>query len=130
MAMNRTIAAIASLSFAAAAAAQQQQMEGIDYRSGGIGQAEQQAMREARDDYSLGMTFATRQGAYVADVDVMVKNASGDVMLTQQSQGPMLLVDLPAGRYTVEATANGRTLTQQVSVPASGHRQITLNWDR
>jgi len=104
-------------------------MQGQGFRSGGIGEASQQAMREAASDYSLGLTFSrASDGAFLGDVDLEIVNARGQTVLDRQDAHPMVLVDLPAGRYTVAATHDGRTQRQAVEVPDSGHRQLTLSW--
>lgn len=131
MAINRTIAAIATVSFVAAAAAADTGTRGTEdfaYRAGGVGQAEAEALRAARSDYSLGLTFATREGAFLADVGVQVKRADGEVVLSKSGQGPMVLVDLPPGRYIVEATSQGRTQNHAVELTQDGHRHVTLAW--
>ena len=100
--------------------------DGIRYLSGGVGQAEVAAMREAAPDYDLGLVFATREGNYLANVRVTVSDRRGREILTTVTDGPMVLVDLPPGSYRVEASANGRTVTRDVSVPRAGHRQAIL----
>lgn len=95
---------------------------------GGVGAASQQAMRQAAPQYGLGMTFATRSGDYVADVGVVIHDQQGRQVVSTVSEGPMMLVDLPAGRYQVEATYQGQERQQQVTVPKSGHRQIMMHW--
>jgi hypothetical protein len=39
-----------------------------------------------------------------------------------------MLVDLPGGRYTVQATCDGRTQQRQTSVAEEGHRQLVMHW--
>ena len=96
--------------------------------SGGIGQDEARAIRQVADDYSLGLNFASRSGQLLADVDVEVKDASGKVFYSGTAKGPIVLVDLPEGRYTVEATFRGSTLRQSVTLDDKRSRSITLNW--
>lgn len=96
--------------------------------TGGIGQASQQAMRQAAPQYGLGMTFATRSGQYVADVDVVIRDGQGRQVVDTTVDAPMMLVDLPPGRYTVQANYDGREQSRQVSVPQQGHRQLVMHW--
>jgi len=67
-------------------------------------------------DHPLALLFARSSGAYLADVDVMVKDAKGGTALAMRASGPVCLVDLPAGRYTVEAASEGVTKTQVVTL--------------
>ena len=83
---------------------------------GGIGSDESTAMRGAMKSHPLSLLFARADGAYVADVDVTIRDAKGDTALALRAGGPICLVDLPAGRYGVEARADGRTLTHEVTL--------------
>jgi hypothetical protein len=86
------------------------------YRCGGIGTDESVAMRAAMKDYPLSLLFARASGAYLADVAVTVKDSSGATALAMQANGPVCLVDLPPGRYSVEAALGGVTKTQVVTL--------------
>ncbi|WP_077000243.1 hypothetical protein [Variovorax sp. KK3] len=86
------------------------------YACGGIGSDESTAMRAAMKDHPLALLFARAGGEYLANVDVRIKGANGDTALAMRASGPVCLVDLPAGRYTVEATTEGMTKTHNVTV--------------
>ncbi len=86
-----------------------QTQNGITYVTGGIGETESNAMKAAAGHYDLMLTFAERSGAYLADVKVNIADRSGDSVLDLVS-GPILLVDLPAGRYTVRADVEGKPI--------------------
>lgn len=98
---------------------------GIRYVTGGVGANEAAAMRAAAPRYGLALVFATRTGAFQADVDVTVKDHNRKELLSVVS-GPILLLDLPPATYIVEANLNGATATRRVAVPARGHRQAVL----
>lgn len=120
------VGAIMAMGSAAALAAPQH--AGPEVIVGGVGAASQQAMRQAAPQYGLGMTFATRNGDYLADVGVVIRDRQGRQMVSTISEGPMMLVDLPGGRYQVEATYQGQEQQRQVTVPESGHRQLVMHW--
>jgi hypothetical protein len=127
--LNRTLTGIAIATMATFSQAADRPIQNdIEYRSGGFGLDEAQDMRNARSDYSLGLTFATQAGAFVADVDVQVRSASGELVLSRQGQGPMVLANVPAGRYTIRTTAEGRSQTHEITVPRSGHRHLVVTW--
>lgn len=86
------------------------------YVCGGVGAEESNAMRAAMKDHPLSLLFARPGGAYLADVQVTVKDAQGGTALAMRTDGPVCLVDLPAGRYTVEAESEGVVKTQVVSL--------------
>ncbi|MES2354886.1 MAG: carboxypeptidase-like regulatory domain-containing protein [Pseudomonadota bacterium] len=90
---------------------------GITYVSGGVGEEEVQALKNAAKDYDLMVTFASgKTGAYLADVKVDIENAKGKNVLSAVSDGPIFLADLPKGTYRIKAEAEGKTVTRQVQV--------------
>ncbi|MGJ7511789.1 carboxypeptidase regulatory-like domain-containing protein [Variovorax sp. GT1P44] len=86
------------------------------YRCGGIGSDESVAMRAEMKDHPLSLLFARAGGAYLADVAVTVKDSAGATALVMNANGPVCLVNLPPGRYTVEAASDGVTKTQVVTL--------------
>ena len=86
------------------------------YACGGVGAEESTAMRAAMKDHPLSLLFARESGAYLADVQVTVTDSQGSTALSMRADGPVCLVDLPAGRYTVAAASEGVTKSQVVSL--------------
>jgi len=96
---------------------------------GGVGQDEQQSMKAAAGRHDLMLTFAVSNGAYLADVDVEIRNGKGVVVLAATCSGPIMLVDLPAGgSWNVTARANGQVRQKTVSAGAGRHAQATFIW--
>lgn len=131
--MKRRIAtaiALAALvpALALAQAMEPQEYEGIRYVTGGVGASEQEALKEMADRYNLGMTFAADTGQYLSRVKVEVKDRSDKVVLSTMTDGPVLLAELPKGRYTVEATFDGKAQRREVSVAEKAHRKIVMHW--
>jgi hypothetical protein len=83
---------------------------------GGIGSDESQAMRAAMKSHPLSLLFARSDGAYLADVEVTIQDASGAAKLALRANGPVCLVELPAGKYTIAATSEGATKSQSVTI--------------
>jgi hypothetical protein len=88
---------------------------------------------ESRDDphwkrYPAKLVFAETSGAYVADVDVEIRDGRGRVVLQASCPTPWLLVDLQPGRYTVGATYEGEQRTAQLTVPRSGQVATTIHY--
>lgn len=86
------------------------------YVCGGIGVDESTAMRAAMKDHPLSLLMARADGAYLADVAVTVTDAKGATAMSMRSSGPVCLVDLPAGRYTVEASTEGKSKKESVTL--------------
>ena len=95
---------------------------GAKYVCGGVGSDESVTLRASMKDHPLSLLFARSNGAYLADVAVTVKDAGGTTALAMRATGPICLVDLPAGRYTVEAESEGVTKTQVVTLGGSGSK--------
>lgn len=116
------------LGAAQAAIVESQHAGGVRSLQGGVGEAEQQQMKAAAADYSLGLTFASDTGAYLADVAVRVLDAKGRTVFDTVVRNPIVLVDLPAGRYSIEATYQGRMQRSSVDLSKGKSRAVTLRW--
>lgn len=114
---------------AAAEAMPAEQVAGnVSYVSGGIGDDEIAAMKAAAARYPLELVFVGKDGSYLAGNPVVVRDASGQVVLDTQSDGPFLLARLPPGRYAVKATYLDQSREQRVSVSANGHARVVFAW--
>jgi len=92
----------------------------VTYLCGGVGAEEAAYLKREAKEYDLMLTFAARNGAYLADVDVAIADHSGNAVLQANCSGPIMLVDLPgSGSYRVQAEAAGHVLHRTVSVTAS-----------
>lgn len=131
--------AMAMLSAPVASAAGEAQVQSngaVDYISGGIGKDEADALKQQSADYPLTLEFAssrsadgdTNPGAYLADVDVDIRDAQGRPMLSTRSDGPLMLVRLPPGDYTVVADWKGVRKQRSVDIPAGARRHVVFMW--
>jgi hypothetical protein len=100
----------------------------VSYLSGGIGSDEAQAMREAAVDYPLSLELAATGGGprdeYIANAQVRIVDDHGSLLLDTRTQGPLLLVRLPAGTYAVDVGWNG--IHRQKTVGIGGRPQHLL----
>lgn len=97
---------------------------------GGVAAEERAAMQAQATDYNLHLTFAAKgSGAYLSDVKVVIRDARGKTLLDTVASGPWLFAQLPPGQVTVAATNMGQTLTQTLSIPASGRRDWVFRFD-
>ena len=103
----------------------------VQYVSGGIGIDESEAMKAAAKDYPLALTFAAQRDGkadYVASVAVTIHDAQGKEVLKATSEGPYMLVKLPAGQYKVSATYEGKAQERDVKVENSGTARAVFEW--
>lgn len=101
----------------------------LQYVCGGIGIDESTAMRAAMKDYPLSLLFATQSGDYLAKIQVVIEGEKGAQVGQFEAQGPVCLVRLDAGRYTVKAGAEGgKTIEHSVEVAPAGKPGKTLDY--
>lgn len=110
----------------ARAADTEQKYNDVSYVCTGVG--------ESKDDprwkeYPLKLMFAGSGRAYVSEVKVSLKDASGKAVLEADCDGPWLLAKLKPGKYSVSASAEGGgTKTASVNVPASGQAETVIRF--
>jgi hypothetical protein len=108
---------------------------GIEYMSGGGAKDEAQFMETVSPRWAATFEFAVNDASNMLAADIapnvklQVRDASnGNALLSAQAEGPYLLARLDPGRYTVEATLNGQTLKQEVTVRAGEASKATFVW--
>lgn len=100
----------------------------VSYISGGIGDEERNEIRMREADFNLKLLFSERDGSYLTGVDVLLLNTRGETVLETKGAGPFLLARVPAGRYTVKLSANGKVQQGKLSVGAKGKKQAVYRW--
>jgi hypothetical protein len=92
--------------------------------SGGVDLDQAAAFKQAAPQYPLRVVFSVRGGNYaVADEFTLLHK--GSVVAQVPDAGPWLLIDAPAGTYTMQARIEGRTVERAVTVGRSGN---TVHW--
>lgn len=109
------------------AAVQERTPEGIVYMEGGIGADEVDVLMAQRASYSLSIRVAAaRSGAFLPDAHLRIVDATGAVRFDQQMHAPWLLIDLPPGRYVIEAVHEGDVRLGGATLTPHGHRDEVL----
>lgn len=103
---------------------------GVSYVSGGVGLHDKAQMESMQKDFRLKLMFAAASGPYLANVAVTITDKAGTTVLSTTTEGPFLLVNLPAGSYTVNATYENATSNKKVAVAKSGLRGYTLTFSQ
>lgn len=128
----RTALALGLAAGAAAALALQtgKTAQGFDYASGGVSHEELRALHDRREAYSLWViTAAAKSGAYLAAVRVTVRDSAQRVVFDGPLDGPWLFIDLPLGRYQVEAALNGKPQRRTTTIHPGDHHQLLFYFD-
>jgi hypothetical protein len=116
--------AFACLSFAAAGALNAQAASAdAQLTCGGVGNDERRDLAAAMQGANLSLEFSLAgRGNYIADVDVkLTPVGKGDAIVTARTEGPVCYVlQLPPGRYRIDASYNGVTKSATANVGASG----------
>lgn len=104
----------------------------VSYVSGGVGDDEASAMKSAARHYSVSMMFVTREtdgrGAYTSGTVVRVRNGAGETVLDTAADGPFLLVNLPPGKYQIEASDGRRVQRRSLAVTRASHATLSFLW--
>ena len=101
---------------------------GIPYVSGGFGIEERHAVATMGRKDNLELSFALQNKEYLGGAEVLIKDSKGNKVLEAASDGPLFFTKLPEGKYTVMATALGRTLTRDVDIPNKGQARLYFAW--
>lgn len=102
---------------------------GISYLTGGVTVDERQEMTDQRKNFSLLLKFAAKSGRYLGDVAVNITSGKGAAVFDSTTDGPWLLVNLPAGSYTLKATSGGVSQSQKISIGINARRELTMYWN-
>lgn len=107
--------------------------EGTEYMCGGSGQAEAAFMDMVSTRWAASFQFAMNESAEarnrVAGVKLVVRDAyNGYQVLGVMADAPHLLARLAPGSYTVEATLDGLTLIQPLSVVQGRAAKAVFVW--
>ena len=96
--------------------------------SGGVSEEARDNLRAIAQDFNLKLILATKSGAYLSDVAVVVSDERGQRLLDAKSEGPWFYAKLPSGRYSIEASANGTVVRKTVKVGPQ-LSQVDFRWD-
>lgn len=102
-----------------------QVINGIELMNGGANIADANYMKSRAGEFMLRFVFSGRGGEYGVAERLTLREGTREV-ITIPNAGPHLLVKLPPGRYTAEATFKGVVETRTVVV---GSRTSLVSWN-
>lgn len=115
-----------------AAGMQEATQQDTHFMSGGIGDEELEIIKQRSNAFSLILLFAQKpeqgRSAYIADVAVTIRNSKQQTVLQTTSDGPYLMIDLPAGSYTIEATYGNLMKHQTLTLTSGKPQRMVMTW--
>lgn len=103
--------------------------DGVRYVAGGIGIEERAWLAAHATKFNTRLTFAVVPGgAFIADVQVRIRNAQGRDMVDTTAQGPQLMAELPPGTYQLTATHDGQSVHRAFTLASHGHVALNLGF--
>ena len=108
-----------------------QSANGVDFIMGGIGSDESQAILAEGKWWPLTIEFSehTADGdVWISDARVRIANAADQTVFDQVCDGPLLLVNLPPGAYTVAAQHKASIKIQKIQLVKGESRRISVHW--
>jgi hypothetical protein len=103
-----------------------QRFGNVSVINGGTDLDEAERLRRMSPQYPLSVVFSVRGGDY-AVADEFVIRRDGQPVAEVSNAGPWLLVDLPPGRYSLQADFQGRVVERPFTVSRNGGGS-TVHW--
>ena len=134
--LPKTLIAVAAFALALPATAQSESslpvarsVAGIKYVQGGIGKDEASALLDEARNYPLSIVFSGgTDNHFVADVDIRVRDAAGKTLLQTTAEGPIVLIDLPAGKYVIDAEYRDQNLQRGIELSPKRATRLDFHW--
>jgi hypothetical protein len=109
-------------------APQWQTVGAAQYVCGGVSSEGMEAIKALRSGASGELLFTNGpEGGYLADVAVTVHGGSLKEAMSFTADGPVCLLKLPPGSYTVDAVSRGKPLKQALKI-GGALQQLKFNW--
>lgn len=100
----------------------------VSYITGGIGDDERASLLAMKKNYNLRVMNMQKGGAYVGATHITVRDLKGGALL-DLSAGPILLAQLPPGKYTLTASNEGHNRTEQVRLDGAKAAALNFTWN-
>lgn len=102
----------------------------IHYISGGVGDEELEVLEVEKVNKSLKMVFTTLDGSFLADIAVLVLDRNKNALLSTNSEGPIMMLDLPPGNYQIQATYALETISKNVIAESNRLNTVYFRFGR
>ncbi len=105
---------------------------GVEFLSGGRTSEEEAAVKRAAQEWPLEIVFDEQDGRSprtLENMPVTITDASGKVVLDARSSGPVMLVKLPKGRYTVTTKWDAWQFSRPFTL-GDDRERVVFDWKR
>ncbi|NTV70217.1 MAG: hypothetical protein HGA71_08740 [Azonexaceae bacterium] len=92
----------------------------VSWLSGGVGDEAMTEMHKLSTTYNVHLMLTGPRGNYLAGIPFTVSRRNGQVTVSGVTEGPLLYLKLPAGRYQIAVEIDGAWQTRRVQASASG----------
>ena len=82
----------------------------------------------ASSNWRTRLVRAGWDSANTSAARVTIRDSKGKTVLDIEPDGPLLLLDLVPGNYTVEAAYREQVQTRKVAIEANKHKQLVFVW--
>ena len=97
---------------------------GTDYLNGGAGDEERAAMATRHSEFPFKVVMSAAGGEFVVADKLSVSTPQGELLAIRDA-GPIVMIKLRPGQYTLEATWQGKTERRSVRLATAAQ---TLEW--
>ena len=103
---------------------------GINFINGGIGRDEVETIRKVAKKFSLQLLFTEgNAGRSITDIELTITDSNGQTVFSKKKAGPLLYIDLPAGKYKVSGKYNDLKQSHITTLTDGDKPQrLILNW--
>jgi hypothetical protein len=102
-----------------------------EFVTGGVGRDESEAIKKEGRAWPLMLEFAQAsdgRAEYISDVQVTIKDKSGNTVLDATAEGPYMLIRLAPGKYSLDAIYESVTLHRTLKLEKGQNRKVVLVW--
>ena len=107
-------------------------VNGIRFITGGIGSDVSKAMQAEAKQWPLLLEFSQADGqakpAWVSGVKVVISDAKNAPLFETVCDGPLMLVKLPPGSYSIAASYNGVAQNRTLVIAKDVPQRIVITW--
>ena len=108
-----------------------QYSQGISYITGGVGEGETNAILAEAKQWPVLLEMSQMEngrGVWIFGAKVKVLNSQGKVVFDAPADGPYILINLPAGDYSIEASYEGVVQKRALTLKSNSNQKISIFW--